>query len=761
MDANELFCPNCRKLKKRCICNKKTLREKNLELYSQLCKKEKYRAIFDSSDYEIVFYRELESSSNPSVNINEIPVSDQLKKALELNNIKKLYRFQRDAFVKIMSGKDVIISAPTGSGKTEAFIIPSIERALREGFKVFAVYPTKALIRDQLPKIRHYARAVGLRVAEFHGDADRKDRYEVLSGKADIILTNPDMIDYHLRNTITLRNVIEEAGIFIFDELHSYSGYFGSNIYWLIKRIERFVHPQIIAGSATIDNPKEFGKLLFERDFEVVSGDERRGKVNLLIVYGDFYRTVLNLVRRLAGKKILIFGNSYKSVETTGWILEREGINAYVHKSGLNAEDRKAVEDGFKSGEIKVLVSTSTLELGVDIGDVDVVISEPVPFSNFLQRIGRAGRRSEGLGILVLRDEDTISNYYRKHPDEFFKEKAYCYAEKDNEIVKRYHILSMALEKPLFSDEISDEVVERMIQEGELIMAGNMLIAGKIRKNFSLRGIGKSVKIVENERVIGSRSLPIAVKELHPGAIFIHNKKKYRVVDLDLKNLEAFVIQENTRHITQPLYSAIPRIESVIERIATPVDACYCNMEITLFVTGYVKRDPFDDSSKTTEYLEKPVSYSFKTKGFIFSSPYPEKLDYEDFFAGSFHALEHVLIEASDTLTGGGSSGLGGISTPDGYIFVYDANEGGNGMSKILFSRLERAMKISLSVLENCECNRIDGCPRCTYSYQCGNNNSPLNRIGAIDALKKILSGVKRKTETKMFEDTRDFIYFP
>jgi DEAD/DEAH box helicase domain-containing protein len=209
--------------------------------------------------------------------------------------------------------------------------------------------------------------------------------------------------------------------------------------------------------------------------------------------------------------------------------------------------------------------------------------------------------------------------------------------------------------------------------------------------------------------------------------------------------------------ITEPLYTSIPRItrvESVQE------SSVYCSMEITMSVYGFIERDVFSKEKKSVQYIE-PVSYRFPTKGFLFSAPSPELLDYEDYYAGTFHALEHVLIESSDALTGGGSSQMGGISTPEGDIFVYDATIGGSGLSKLLFRRLRRAMEISYEVLRNCDCERIDGCPKCTFSYQCGNNNQPLNKIGALKTLEIILDGKKGEVKPDKYKEVVSFKYYP
>ncbi|WP_456370326.1 DEAD/DEAH box helicase [Geoglobus sp.] len=760
MDADLFFCEKCGRLKSRCICSKKSVRQRNLELFERLCRDESLKPVFET-DHEVVYFFRVLGGDLERHDVRGLPVDTSLIQAMLRRGIRELYSFQKFAIEKILSGRDTVIVAPTGTGKTEAFLIPVLEM-LRSGGKGILFYPTKALARDQLEKIRYYSSAVGVRVARFDGDSDYGERRDVLYGRADLILTNPDMVDYHLRNTPEFREFVEQTRIMVFDELHSYSGFIGSNIHWLMKRLYRFSNPQIVASSATIANPSEFAKLLFDRDFDVVRFDESTGEKNVVMVYGNLYTVIRDLVFRLRDKKVLIFGNSYRSVETIAWILEKEGVRTGVHKAGLPKKVRERVEKDFRDGRLRVLVSTSTLELGIDIGDVDVVISELVPYPYFVQRMGRSGRRSgRSVGIVVLRDGDSIASYYRRHPEEYFMERLYCYAERDNEVVKRHHVLSMARETPLLKGEIEDDVLSALLKEGRLIDAGDFYIAGTPHEQFSMRGAGRAVRMVCDGRVIGERALPVAIRELHPGALVIHNRRKYRVVDLDITRMEAHLEEHDSVETSSPLYTAIPSVKRVIEVKQDPIEMLYCDLEITIFVTGYVLRNPYDDRSLKTHHLDRPVSYTFSTKGFLFASPFPEERDFEDFYAGSFHALEHVLIEASDGITGGGSAYMGGISTPDGHIFVYDSSEGGNGVSRLLYDRIERALEIAVDVMEGCDCNRTDGCPRCTYSYSCGNNNQPLNRIGGADAARKILSGKKRKPNLLQFEEVRDFVYYP
>ncbi len=742
-----------------------SIREKNLELLRKVCYKSFLVPLFDCED-EIVLYKIFEPfNDKPTESLDFLP--EPIRKALRKRGIEKLYAFQKKAIEELRKGRDVVITAPTGFGKTEAFVIPMIEKVAKDG-RGMVFYPTKALARDQEVKIKEYAASIGLRVVRFDGDSDVNERRMVFSGRADIILTNPDMVDYHLRNTPAFRRFVRDVVFLAVDELHTYTGLLGSNMHYLVKRLERFADFQIACASATLSNAKEFAEELFERKFVHVHGEHRKGTLNFIMRYSSsIYASVRDIVKSLAGRKLLIFGNSYKSVETMNWVLRKAGIKAAVHKSGLLKEVREEVERLFRDGILRVVVATPTLELGIDIGDVDAVVSELVPYSQFLQRVGRAGRKGqESVGILLLRAEDSISTYYKSKPEEYFKDEAYGYVEKRNEEVMKYQIVSMCIEKPATFDEVDVVVANKLIADGLLIEKAGRLFATKkgeeFVKNFNMRGIGESVKMYCDGKLIGERSLPIAVKELFPGSIILHNGQRYRCKSVDLRKLMAELeLIGNGEEITEPLYTSIPRIVSVEEEIDEPVNAYYCNLEITMSVYGYIERNVFSREKGDVFYLDEPVDFSFATKGFLFSCPFPEPEDYEDYYAGSFHALEHVVIEASDALTGGGSREMGGISTPEGDIFVYDATIGGSGLSKLLFSRLKRAFEIAYEILKSCECQRIDGCPRCTYSYQCGNNNQPLNRIGAMRVAELILKGVKRETEWEKYAEIARFRYFP
>lgn len=779
---DDLFCTNCGKLKRKCKCRKDDRINKNLKILRKVNKGREIteilddlKLLFDTED-EIPFYRIFEPyDPEPTIELDEkLPI--MLQKALKDNCINKLYPFQQNAIDLTREGKNVVITAPTGFGKTEAFTIPLLESIFEKGIAMI-LYPTKALARDQERKLKYYANSIGLSVIRFDGDSTPVERKAVFSGRADIILSNPDMIDYHLRNNPVFRKIIRNLKFLVVDELHSYNGLFGSNLYFLFKRMQRFVDGdiQIACASATISNSEEFAGSLFGEKFYTVRGDHRKGVLHFIMRYTpNIYRTIKKIVKSIPDKKTLVFGNSYKSVETMSWALNREGVNSRVHKAGLPNYIREEVEAEFRKGKIKVVVSTPTLELGLDIGDVEAVVSELVNYSHFLQRVGRAGRKGqESIGVLLLREDEAISTYYKSKPEDYFKFENFGYVERRNEEIMKYQLLSMCMEKPLSKSEIKREwqsslkwlldnnlIVESIVEPENTIYSPSAH-SKEFIKNFNIRGIGDSVNMIMNGEVVGERSFPLALKELYPGSIILHNGGKLKSLQLDLSKKEALL--EDYKYgdlITEPLYNSTPVITNVLEIKDSSV---YCTLKISLSVYGYIEKNLYRRKKVNAKYFD-PITYTFSTKGFVFSAPFPHlpenSENKEDYYAGSFHALEHVLIESSNAITGGGSTQIGGISTPQGDIFIYDAAIGGSGLSKLLFTKFYEAIKVSGEVLSNCSCDRIDGCPGCTYSYHCGNNNQPLNKKGAQEITKAILRGNKRKTETEKYSNDQKFKYY-
>ncbi len=697
---------------------------------------------------------------------------DGLKEYFKSKEIHRLYKFQENAIRVILEGKNTLITAPTGTGKTESFAIPSFIRVAVNKEKdteppfVLIIYPTKALARDQLEKLKKLCSIFNLTIDVLDGDTTQYKRRKIRANPPDVLITNFDMINYHLANRTKLSYLFTRAQIIIMDEAHEYTGAFGTHVYYILKRLKRLSKKniQLIMSSATIHNAEEFASLFFDGEFTIIREEGRKTPLYTLYVYpyDTTFRVIAQMVAEAITKKIktLAFLNTRKNAELTLYVLNRlsrrfkEIVNLYdIHRGGLPKKVRNEIENQFRTGKKIALIATPTLELGIDIGDLDLVISEITPIDNFIQRAGRAGRRDEpGSAVLVLRLDDPISEYYYKHPEDYFKDVSLKYIEPNNEYIAERHIYLAAYEKPLQIEELKqfnppEYILKRLFERGSLIEINNRIYANKLhfKKYFSsnIRGSDKVVKVMLEDRVIDEREAIIAIRELHPNAIYVNRGRKYIAQDLDLKNQVAHVIEADPNNeylYTKPLYSysAVPlKVHFEKETLGTKV--FYGLLRLTAYVYGYLVFREGNQKPIREELLEEPITYEYNTYGIFFKAQQLSITDDEK-LAGSYHATEHILIEGTNTITGGGSEDLGGISFgTTGIIVIYDGTPGGNGVSKLLFDRFERAVERAHNILLACKETYRTDFNKCVYSYRCGNNNQPLHAEGALKVLEMML----------------------
>jgi len=748
-------------------------------------------------DYLVKYQLIPASDAEYGIDTDKLNIPTRLKEYLQNRGIITLYKFQEDSFNAIENGENLVIAAPTGQGKTEAFILPIIRRLLltvRESFenpgvRALLVYPTKALARDQYDKIKRMCATSNLTVSIFDGDVAQNTRERIYNSPPDIMLTNPDVLHYHLGwSESRLVPILRTVQFVVLDEIHLYTGSMGTNVYYILKRLElesgRF---QKIGASATVSNPKEFTEILFDSDVRLVeSKSAKRGPVHFMMYYPGMrskYSMIVDLVSQLrqGDFKTLVFGNTHSEAEVLNMLIADTGVKSMVHRAGLPKKYRSEVEDQFRSGDLPVIVSTPTLELGIDIGDLDSVVSMIVSITRLTQRVGRAGRKGqESVAILALRENDPISSFYRHEPDKYFSDIDAAYMEPENEVVGYYQLIAAAMSGKLnwldfkqhrnILEKLQNEGLIRLQEDGKVRVV-NFDQARKEWRAYSIRGIGDTVQIKSGNKGLGERSMPMAAQELHPGAIYLHGGKNYLSVDFKYTpglGRASVVPHANRSEHTKPLYSTMPRIIDIIERSKIlGLNAVYCTLEMTQTVEGYVKKETRSGRVLNRLSLSTPLIYKYRTRGFAFAAPEPvqavndhvsgklsslkgPRMGPAELYGGAFHALEHVLIESSDMLTGGGTREIGGVSMGDsGIIFVYDGSPGGNGASKLLFTKLDEAFKRSKTILEKCDCKTIDGCPLCTYSYHCGNNNSPLFKQGALESIKRILDKVETTVDTE------------
>ena len=750
------------------------------------------RVLRSQQDYVVDFQVIKEPGPELGSPVEGLPVDEAIINVLKVKKINRLYKFQEVAIKKILQGNDVVITAPTASGKTEAFCIPILQE-LAEGLSRFGllradkgrvsaifIYPTKALSRDQLPKIIEIAEPVGVKVAVLDGDTPEKERTSIIESPPDVIVTNFDVLHYHMMHRSKLSGMILTAKFMVVDEAHVYTGVFGANVHHVIARLERLTGRklQIVAASATLPNAAEFCQTLFGRKMQVVQGKGRRGKINLVIIFPSLrsYKSLaLDLLRETTKNKFrtIMFANSHLGSELNAFYGARQGIKIKVHRAGLTPTHRKEIEQEFKTGKLMALSATSTLELGIDIGDVDAVISNIVPITRLVQRVGRAARRGQqGYAFLAL-GNDPISQYYKVHPEDYLADYEWAYTDPTNPFVQEHQVLAMTCDRPIMKAESLPllEILQKLVSKGVVKVVRERFVpelryAMKMLDQYNIRGIGGSVNIKFNNKIIGDRTLPQALEELHQDAVYFLGGRRYKVRQLHFERgsppyADLALIPHDYPYYTRALTDEWPSILQIYdEKNVFGAKVTYCSLKIQKRVLGFSNIEIGQEMVQGKKLmLDKPLEYEFVTKGFVFRAPQPvdilQRVENKEYVKmGGFHASEHVILEGSAMITGGASQDLGGISLgSSGLIFVYDGSIGGNGASRILYDRLATAFGRTLRILSECSCTSDSGCPRCTYSYRCGNNNEFLYKHSAIEVMNRIVEGEKTNIDEEVWGD--------
>jgi len=696
--------------------------------------------------------------------INEIGIHPILSRALLDYGIERLYSFQYEAYLKIMNGSSVFIVSGTATGKTEAFIIPVIDRILKDCLRALVIYPTKALARDQLTRFKQFSFLSGCRTDIFDGDTSESERRRIVENPPNILISNPDMIHFGLVYSPRFRRILEGIEVIVLDEAHVYEGVLGSHMRMIIERLKKLLdnNLQFIASSATIGNPGEFGKLLLNEDVDVVQGPSRRRGLayHVLVSTGGLSRWTITgkLISILSslGLKVLTFTDSQQMAEVVARIARENGSKILVHRAGLLREDRVRVEEAIKSSMIDGVVSTPTLELGVDIGSLDAVVmaAPPPSYVKYLQRAGRAGRRGRVGYVFLILGDDPIDAYYERKPKEYYsQELTPIVFEPNNMEILKTHILALALQYFKISENLIPNewgsIIEELVNEGYLTKRNESYRpTSRVWREFrerSLRSAGPEILISDGQNIIGRRELPAALHDLHPHAIYLHQGRIYEVTDLNIKRGVAIVkdLDYEWPYYTRPLYDAnIDNVDIKEERIENEIPIVYGSGLVTKTVIGYATYSLYggvNQKPESIEFLDNPVSWSYNTK--IMISRYADYVEPE-----AIHALEHAIIHAARPVVGASINDLGGISYPDGHIVIYDSTPGGSGLTKLLYMKLEKAHKIAYQILSKCRCD--DGCPRCIYDPFCGNNNRTLSRRKALKLIKSVI-GTKTKIKAE------------
>ena len=729
-----------------------------------------------------VYHRHL-PSSRPAY--GALPELDpRILGAMKRLGIGRLYTHQTEALGHLMQGHHVLVATPTASGKSLVYNLAVFGEILRnKDAKALYVFPLKALEQDQLKTLAMWTKAisgVNLSAEIYDGDTTPYRRKKIRTNMPNIIFTNPDMLHqgilaYHHNWEKLLSNLTHV----ILDEVHTYRGIFGSHLNQVIRRLKRLCRmydsrPQFVLLSATVSNPGDFGESLIEEKVSVVktSGTPRAGQHFLFLnpeASPNFSAARLFVDCISKGFRTIVFTQSRKVTELIHvWVSQlspdiKKKISSY--RAGFMPQERRQIERRLASGDLLGVVSTSALEMGIDIGSLDIclLVGYPGTIINTWQRGGRVGRAGRESMVILMAKPDALDQYFINHPDDLF-ERSFEAAVLDphNPYVVEAHLPCAAAEEPItlgdqkYWPENLSAHLENLERQGELRRTADgepAWLASKRNPHrfVNLRSAGDTYTIFEQEtgQAVGTIDGIRALKECHPGAIYLHRARQYAVERLILEKQDIVVRRSDLKYFTRV---RAEKETEIIKTLRSRPRAQFLvregELKVTEVITGYEKRGLAGQELLGVFPLDLPPQ-TFETRGFWVEIE-PALKDYVEseglHFMGGIHAIEHAAIGMFPLFALCDRNDIGGICYPfhpqvgKSAIFIYDGYPGGVGLSQRGFEIVLELLETTLNHVKSCKCE--EGCPSCIHSPKCGSGNKPLDKQAAMVILEGLLGQI-------------------
>jgi DEAD/DEAH box helicase domain-containing protein len=705
-----------------------------------------------------------------------------LAAALESRGIARLYTHQVRAVEALRAGRDTVVVTGTASGKSLCFHVPVLERILEDpGSTALYLFPTKALAQDQLKSLTrlaggHLDVTTALHAGVYDGDTATGTRRK-LREQANVLLSNPDMLHagilpQHAKWARYLRNL----RYVVVDEMHAYRGIFGSHVANVLRRLERVVRHyggdfRYVLCSATIRNPGPLAAALTGREVDVVDDDGAPRGEKHFVFWNPPYRDETLVERRSSnvegcqllaglmeqGAQVIAFTKSRVSAELvyryTREQLERsrprrgarpaELAGAPLHerirpyRGGYLPEERRAIEQALFSGELRGVVSTNALELGIDVGGLDaaVLIGAAPTLASIWQQAGRAGRSGAPSLVLLVAYNDTVDQYLMRRPEYFFgrSTEAAC-VDPHNPYILAQQLACAAYELPLGpEDEVAfgpqsadvlaalDEAGETRTIDGRAYWAKSDFPGAKV----SLRTMSDNTFTIQDgtrgHAVIGTVDGISGLELVYPEAIYLHDGESYFVRALDLEQKIATVEPREVDYYTQPVLDTNIRVRGELRRrewageIASFGEVTYSWQVIAMKKIRYRSLDAIGYHPLALPRL------TLDSAGFWLA---PREETWRDLAAAGHNPWEALsavrnlfttllpMMAMCDPMDLGGMIDSSNLGRPG--IFVFDRYPGGLGFAEQGWSRLDELAAASLAHLEGCPCG--DGCPACVGS---------------------------------------------
>ena len=707
------------------------------------------------------------AGSRPEFSPIELP--EPLQAYLDQRKIS-LYRHQRETLEALRSGKDIVLTTATASGKTLAFNLPIAEELSRDSdATALYIYPLKALANDQLKKLLDLEQATGIPLSPhtYDGDTPAGQRARI-KDKARIVLTNPHALHHYLPWHYQWERFFRHLRYVVIDEAHSYRGLFGSNVALLLRRFSRILHhygasPQFVLSSASIGNPTEFARALTGRPAVSISEDTSgRGPKHVLFWDAStdpehaITTQAARLLTHLSSSNIqtLCFVRSRALAEVIAQLAQRQSPHRIVsYRAGYLPHERREIEAALREREIEGVVSTSALEAGIDIGSLDAAILVGFPGSLLAawQQAGRAGRGTDPSLIVFMPYDDPLDQYFLKHPDRFLgKERERLVIRINNPNLLAGYFSCSAAELPIQSNEVHQEernLLKSLTRKGLLAETPRGYVYRGLRRAHELFALddlsGESVNLMCEGDLLETMDRLRACRDAYPGAVLLHRGETYVVERLDLEEGIAHARREDVDYYTKSLRTFTVEILETEETTAlSPVPRARGRIRVTESFAGY--KTLHYDRTVSVNPLDLPP-HAYETDGLWVTFPHAIEGIPTASLLGGLHGAEHALIAMAPLLVLCDRDDIAGLSTPlhpqttCPTILIFDEIEHGAGLTEALFSSFTHLAERAHRLVSDCRCK--GGCPACLLSPRCGSHNRPLDKAVAI----RILSLLSRE----------------
>jgi DEAD/DEAH box helicase domain-containing protein len=716
-----------------------------------------------------------------------------LKEALKGKGIERLYSHQAEAVDAIQQGKDVVVVTPTASGKTLCYNLPVLNSNLTSPFsKALYLFPTKALSQDQMVELQDLIRRSEKPMATFTYDGDTpQDARQAIRTQGDVVITNPDMLHTGiLPHHTKWLSFFQNLKFVVIDELHSYRGVFGSHMTNVLRRLNRVCRfygskPQFICCSATIANPKELAENLIEREVVLIDRNGAPASEKIFIFYNPpiinkelgIRQSHISAARRLASPFIqekiqtILFTTSRLQVEVlTKYLKDRfekrleDKGSVRGYRGGYLPLVRREIEKGLREKEVKVVVSTNALELGIDIGDLDVCLISGYPgtIASTTQQAGRAGRRSAtSLAVLIARSQP-LDQFIIENPDYFFgRPPEHGLINPDNLLILLSHIQCAAFELPFqdgerFGKEDLGEMLRYLEEKGTVhhvekhwYWTQDVYPAEKVNLRTTTDGNFVVVDTSQGkEEVIAEVDFTGAHTTLYEGAVYLCESEPYAVEKLDYANRRAYVKKTQGDYYTDAIdYTNVAILEGFERKQGRSTVFEHGEVQVATRAVGYKKIKFYTLENLGYGKIELP-DLQFHTTSYwvtferslIDPLPY-QRLEIIDGVLGLGYALHsmaalHLMCDPHDLnrcvgdrgakwflrLSMGGKGIYSSFDSPEEIpkerldlfeptLFIYDNYPGGMGFSQQLFDDTKTLLEKTMRLISRCECR--SGCPSC------------------------------------------------